>query len=236
MNTKFWISAGVALLACVGCAGQNVKTEPAKTAKSQNVKTIPGQQNKQCDPSTSGPCVSPTENREIDYDSRVHKERRIWADKRIGTVAPKLQIETWLGGKKPDLKGKLVLVEFWNTWCPPCRRSLALLNKFQKKFGKEIVIIGICDESKEAVEKLFAKPGHSAHFYIGLDPKARAKKDLNVWGVPHAILIEPQERVIIWEGFPLLKNYELTEDVLANALRICKQLQAEGKANASNKK
>jgi len=43
---------------------------------------------------------------------------------------------------------------------------------------------------------------------------------LGVWGIPHAVVIEPEDRVIVWEGFPLQEGYELTEEKINKILEV----------------
>jgi thiol-disulfide isomerase/thioredoxin len=45
--------------------------------------------------------------------------------------------------KLSDYKGKVVIVDFWATWCPPCRRGIPDLIEIQKEYGKDVVVIGI---------------------------------------------------------------------------------------------
>src|SRR6202051_1011867 len=57
-------------------------------------------------------------------------------------------------GKQPELTGKPLLVEFWATWCPPCRKSIPHLNEIYSKYkGKGLQIVGITDEDKATVQK-----------------------------------------------------------------------------------
>jgi thiol-disulfide isomerase/thioredoxin len=59
---------------------------------------------------------------------------------------------TDLSGKKlakEDLKGRVVLVEFWATWCPPCRGTLGWLGELKKRYGDRLAILAIAVESKE---------------------------------------------------------------------------------------
>jgi len=157
-----------------------------------------------------------------DYQPPKTKEgKRLWAKSALWAKAPELVVEKWLTDK-PQTKGKYVLIEFWATWCPPCRRSIHLLNRLHERFGKELVVIGISDESESAVRKL-AEP--RIEYFSAIDTRARTKEELGVFGIPHVILLEP-EGFVVWEGFPLLKDHELTEQLVEKILAVGRKAKA----------
>jgi len=164
------------------------------------------------------PCV--TSNQQPKNQNDDKKQKIIWATSFLWQPAPKIEIEKWLNGK-PDLKDKFILIEFWNTWCPPCRRSIAKLNHFHKKYGKDFVIIGICDQPEEEVR---AMKEPVIKFYNAIDTQKRMKTTLGVFGVPHAIILEPTEHIVIWQGFPLLNDYELTDEIMDKILAASKKM------------
>lgn len=145
----------------------------------------------------------------------------LWADSCIWAKAPKIEVEKWLGDK-PDTKGKYVLVEVWATWCSQCVRSIPHLNKWHEKYPDELVVVGISNESEEKVKKF---KGPKIKYYSGVDTKGRVKDALGVRGFPHIIIIEPGGYVV-WEGFPYLKGYELTDDIVEKILAVGRKEKA----------
>lgn len=54
--------------------------------------------------------------------------------------------------KLSDYKGKIVIIDFWATWCPPCRKGIPDLVELQEKYGKDLVIIGISLDDKRTIK------------------------------------------------------------------------------------
>jgi cytochrome c biogenesis protein CcmG, thiol:disulfide interchange protein DsbE len=141
------------------------------------------------------------------------EEKKLWAKSVLNQKAPELVVEKWLT-PEPKREGKFVLVDFWATWCGPCRKAIPELNAIQKKFGEKLVVIGLSDEKEDAV-KAMKEP--VMDYAVAIDTQGRTKKALEVKGIPHVILIDPQG-VVRWEGYPLLDGFELTEVVVGKIL------------------
>jgi cytochrome c biogenesis protein CcmG/thiol:disulfide interchange protein DsbE len=140
-------------------------------------------------------------------------DKKLWARSFLNQKAPDLIVEKWLTAE-PDTHGKFVLIDFWATWCGPCRRAIPELNALHQKFGDKLAVIGISDESEAAVRKM-TEP--KIEYAVAIDTQARMKQAVEVKGIPHVMLMDPSG-IVRWEGFPLLSGYELTEQVVADIL------------------
>lgn len=119
-----------------------------------------------CDPAT-GVCT------EASPGGPANSGKQMWAHSRIFTDAPPLEVQKWLTDK-PELEGKVVIIEFWRTWCGACKRMTPLMNTLHKKFGNELAVISITGESEEKV-KAYAGPKKEYYLAIDLPQPANAQ-------------------------------------------------------------
>lgn len=138
----------------------------------------------------------------------------LWATSFLNKKAPELKIEKWLS-EEPELEGKFILLEFWATWCGPCRKAIPKLNAWHKKFADDLVVIGLSEEKEATVRDMISPV---IEYYNAIDTRTITKRAINVQGIPHAILMTP-EGIVIWEGFPLLAGSELTDEKIAALIK-----------------
>src|ERR1044071_8796476 len=89
----------------------------------------------------------------------------------LGEAAAPLEISEWVKGGPVDLaavKGKkVVVVEFWATWCGPCRVSIPHLTEMQKKFAKrDVLFVGISDEDSAKVKTFVDGMGEKMDYTV----------------------------------------------------------------------
>jgi thiol-disulfide isomerase/thioredoxin len=139
----------------------------------------------------------------------VTPQKNMYAKSFYHQKAPELVVEKWLT-EQPDTKGKFVMIDFWATWCGPCKRAIPEVNKWAEKYKDQMVVIGLSDEPEAKVRNMKAPV---IDYYSAIDTQGRFKKIFQVSGIPHVVLIDPQG-VVRWQGFPSLAGHQLTEEVL----------------------
>lgn len=110
----------------------------------------------------------------------------------IGESAPDFTLKDMRGEEVTlsALKGKVVLVNFWATWCPPCRQEMPSMEKLYHHFegqGFEMLAINVEENGPEAVEKFLQDKSHS--FPILFDPDARAQLLYGVSKYPETFVV-----------------------------------------------
>jgi peroxiredoxin len=116
-----------------------------------------------------------------------------------GAQAPDFTVEMFDGTKVTlsELKGKVVLVNFWATWCPPCRNELARVEKeiIERFKGQEFVFLPISrGESKEKVAEFRNKMGYT--FPMGLDTTQAIFKKYATNYIPRNFLVDREGKVV----------------------------------------
>jgi peroxiredoxin len=117
-----------------------------------------------------------------------------------GTEAPDFKVEMFDGKsvRLSDLRGKVVLVNFWATWCPPCREELTRVQKeiIDRFAGQEFVFLPISrGEELHTVEAFRKRMGYT--FPMGLDPDQRIFRRYATNYIPRNFLIDRDGKVVL---------------------------------------
>ncbi|MFN3689686.1 MAG: redoxin family protein [Fimbriimonadales bacterium] len=154
-----------------------------------------------------------------------------WAQAlKVGDPAPALPVAKWIKGQ-PVMQfepNKVYVVEFWATWCGPCRQTIPHLTKLAEKYKDKVTIIGVSvwervdEKNPEAhiqrVEKFVQDMGEKMRYVVAVDNAEGAVA--KAWmeaagqnGIPTAFVIDQQKR-IVWIGHPMDNLDGVLEQVL----------------------
>jgi thiol-disulfide isomerase/thioredoxin len=136
---------------------------------------------------------------------------------KIGDPAPPLQAMSWLKGEAISKfePGRVYVVEFWATWCVPCKEQMPHLSALQKSQAQRLTIVGVNVREAErgkaladAVRKFVDKQGERMGYTVAMDDPEK-KTIFNTWmtaagayGLPTSFVVGGKGRVV-WVGHPV---------------------------------
>lgn len=135
------------------------------------------------------------------------------ASSAVGSTAPSLEALEYIQGE-PVTYGKVhhgpvmsypgvVVIEFWATWCPPCRTSIPHLNQLYKKFQERgVQFVGVTREERTTVVDFIQEFGPERFSYPVAHDNLNLSNQLSVRGIPVAFIVD-QNQTIIWQGHPM---------------------------------
>ncbi len=126
------------------------------------------------------------------------------AKRQLGEAPPEVVAADWINTNGPQtlatLRGNVVLIEFWATWCRPCVAGIPHMNKLQARYGEDgLRILGFTDEDREIVEEFQKKAKSPIEYAIGTGSPLVG--EYRVEGIPHAVLVG-RDGKLVWEGYP----------------------------------
>ena len=138
----------------------------------------------------------------------------------IGSKAPLPEISDFIRGEKPTFfePGKVYVLEFWATWCGPCRQGMPHLTKVAEEMKpKGVVVVGISDEKPDTVRSFLEKDEwkQKARYILATDPDRSTQRDYmeaaGQNGIPTAFIVK--EGVVQWIGHPMEMDEPLAKIV-----------------------
>jgi cytochrome c biogenesis protein CcmG/thiol:disulfide interchange protein DsbE len=113
-------------------------------------------------------------------------------------------------------KGRVVYLDFWASWCAPCRESFPWMNRLQQQLGPEGLVIVAVNVDRERRDADRFMRAHAPHFRIVFDPEGLLPEKFAVRGMPTSFLISRDGRVQArHEGFRLADRDALAREVQA---------------------
>lgn len=115
----------------------------------------------------------------------------------VGYSAPDFEL-TDLDGKRvrlSDFRGKPVVLNFWATWCPPCRQELPIFQDLHQRRGDAFVLLAVSEgESQQDVLAFIHKYGYT--FRVLLDPQLIVGRAYGAHGIPKTFVIDPDGVIV----------------------------------------
>lgn len=91
-------------------------------------------------------------------------------------------------------KGKVVYIDFWASWCVPCRKSFPWLNELAKKYPDDLVVVGVnVDNERAAAMKFLEK--YPASFPLVFDPQGKLAGEYKLEGMPSAVIVDRNGKI-----------------------------------------
>jgi cytochrome c biogenesis protein CcmG, thiol:disulfide interchange protein DsbE len=138
----------------------------------------------------------------------------------VGQQAPDFDLPGKQGSVKlSDYKGKAVYLDFWASWCGPCKQSFPWMNEMHTKYAAQgFAVVGVNVDAKQADATGFLAQT-PAQFDVVFDPKGTSPRAYGVKGMPSSVLIGPDGKVLaLHAGFKDEERAAL-EDKIKSALK-----------------
>jgi thiol-disulfide isomerase/thioredoxin len=148
------------------------------------------------------------------------------ASLRVGSKAPNLHVSRWIKGDGPSAleAGKVYVVEFWATWCPPCRESIPHITKLAHAYQDRVTFVGVSVWERgpeENVDEFVRNMGDRMNYLVARDTASNymAKAWLEAAGqdgIPSAFIVDGDGK-IAWIGHPMGSMDKAIQGVLSKA-------------------
>src|SRR5262249_59923547 len=115
---------------------------------------------------------------------------------KVGDTFPDLARLDLEGDLPPSLTARVVIVDFWASWCAPCKDTFPLLEELHHRFGKQgLVILGVNEDKNRTAMKEFLKD-YPVTFSVVRDAKKKLAAQVNVPALPTSYILDGKGRVL----------------------------------------
>jgi thiol-disulfide isomerase/thioredoxin len=103
---------------------------------------------------------------------------------------------------------RLMVIDFWATWCGPCIRAMPIYDELAAEFGDRVHLIGMAgmNDSKAKVESFIRQNGDHGMVHL-FDGRQALSRDMQVRGIPHVAIVST-DGIVRWQGNPLTRNFK----------------------------
>jgi thiol-disulfide isomerase/thioredoxin len=181
----------------VGAQGRGANTNPPARDKYHPLKL-------QDRPATLDPQQVP-EGREDQVPATTRPTKPV---PKLDTVPPELKAKDWLNTDQTptlaSLKGKVIVLDFWGTWCGPCVAGIPHLNELHEQHAaRGLRILGITDQSRQGIENFMKTT--PVKYILGTG--SNMAPEYGITGFPHAFIIG-RDGKLVWQGNPGSADFE----------------------------
>jgi cytochrome c biogenesis protein CcmG/thiol:disulfide interchange protein DsbE len=113
------------------------------------------------------------------------------------SLAPAIDLPTDNGRIRPaDLAGKVVYVDFFASWCGPCKLSFPWLKEMQEQYSAKGLVVLAINVDKDRAEAVQFVAHYSPDFLVGYDPRGKTAEAFHVEGMPSSFLVSPSGTIL----------------------------------------
>ncbi len=141
-----------------------------------------------------------------------------------GKEGPAFKVDQWWNGE-PDPTNKLIVIDFWATWCVPCRAAIPHMNELAKAYPNDVCCVGVTNEGSSKFDAGVRKESLSKSkfaYAVALAPGQEMYNFFGVRSIPHAVILST-DGMVRWQGHPMeLDDNAITQLITANRLLVAK--------------
>jgi peroxiredoxin len=136
----------------------------------------------------------------------------------VGTIAPDFKVHNLVTGEDVTLssqRGKVVILTFWASWCPPCKRELPILENAQRLVGKDkLVVFAVSHRDKPEALAAIKRPASNWQISVMTDRNDHVASLYSVTKIPHLFMIDRDGKVVANHlGYGDRTLHELISDI-----------------------